>query len=394
MTRRILAVAQVFPPRHGGSGRWLWELYRRMPAGAVHVAAGEHPAAAAFDSSHGLPTTRLPLDLPGWGVAAPRSAWAFARTLWQIARLHRVVSPDVVHCAKALPEGLLAWALQRGTGRPYWCFAHGEELTLARTSRELALWTSVVLRGAERLVANSHNTARLLEADWKVPVGRITVLHPGVDTNRFVPGPRDPLARAALGWGDRPVLLTVGSLQKRKGQDTVIRALAAIRARHPDVLYVMAGNGPDRAYLEALVREHDAGGHVQFCVPQDDEELVRLYRQCDLFVLANRQVGWDFEGFGIVLLEAQACGKPVVAGTSGGTPEAVGAPQAGRLVDCTSPEPLAHAVGDLLASPDLARMGEQARAWASPRFDWDRLAGDAAVLFGLAASAQPRPARP
>src|SRR5262249_56405909 len=137
----------------------------------------------------------------------------------------------------------------------------------------------------------------------------VTVRHPGVDTGGFVPAPPDPAARARLGWHGRRVILTVGALQKRKGQDMLIRALPAIRARCPEVLYAVAGEGWERPYLEALVDELGVRGAVQFRGIPEDDDLIRCYQQCDLFALPNRRIGWDFEGFGIVLLEAQACGK-------------------------------------------------------------------------------------
>src|SRR4029453_2663396 len=125
--------------------------------------------------------------------------------------------------------------------------------------------------------------------------------------------------RKELGRTGRQVVLTVGALQKRKGQDMMIRALPAIRRRCPDVLYAMIGEGWERPYLDKLVADHGVGDLVQFRGTPTDDEMIRCYQQCDLFALPNRQVGWDLEGFGIVLIEAQACGKPVVAGTSGGT---------------------------------------------------------------------------
>src|SRR5690349_8392486 len=106
---KSLLVSEVFPPMHGGSGRWMWELYRRLPAGSVVVAASEHPDQARFDATHDLPITRLPLKLPSWGVASfggARRYWQLARRLGQLIKQHR---PDRLDCGKCLPEGLLAW---------------------------------------------------------------------------------------------------------------------------------------------------------------------------------------------------------------------------------------------------------------------------------------------
>src|SRR5262249_50179864 len=122
---------------------------------------------------------------------------------------------------------------------------------------------------------------------------------------------------------------------------------------------------------------------VQFFGEASEDDLVRCYQQCDVFVLPNRDVGGEIEGFGIVLLEAQACGKPVVAGRSGGTAETMQVPDTGRLVDCESPDELARVVAELLNdSAERARMQDAARRWVE-RFDWSALAFQAAELFGI-----------
>src|SRR5206468_3643473 len=154
--------------------------------------------------------------------------------------------------------------VQAFTGIPYYCFAHGEELTLAADSRELGALTRFVLRRATQVIANSTHTKQLLRQQWGVGDDRVTVLHPGVDTTRFVPRSADASIRERLGWTGRRVILTVGALQKRKGQDMMIRALPAIRQRFPDVLYAIVGEGWERTYLEQMAREHGVIDVVQF----------------------------------------------------------------------------------------------------------------------------------
>ena len=302
----VLLISQVFPPQNGGSGRWLWELYRRLDGVRVHVAAAAMPGDAEFDRTAPLPIERLPLRFSGWGLANPRSAGQYVRALRGLRRMMLRSRPQAIHCGKCLPEGLLGLGLSTAFGVPYVCYAHGEELMLARRSHELRLLTALVLRRAQLVVANSRFTRRLLLEEWGVPEARVTVMHPGVDASRFAPAPHDAAGRARLGWTGRRVVLTVGALQQRKGQDMVIRALPSIRRQCPDVLYAVAGEGWERERLERLAREHGVADIVQFLGTPDDAELITCYQQCDLFVLANRQVGWDVEGFGMALVEAQA----------------------------------------------------------------------------------------
>jgi phosphatidylinositol alpha-1,6-mannosyltransferase len=386
-----LLITDIFPPKTGGSGRWFWEIYRRLPRADYLIAAGEDPRQEELDGAHDLRVVRLPLCLPACGLLSVAGLRGYRRALARLLPLVRAEQVRQVHCGRCLPEGVMALALRWLVGTPYLCYIHGEDVTTAATSRELRWLVQRVLRGARRLIANSHNTARILREEWHIPDERVRLLHPGVDTKRFVPVAPNAAVRTRFGWGTRPVLLTVGRLQKRKGHDQMIRALTSVRKSFPDVLYAIIGDGEDRPALERLVAHESLGGHVQFFGEVDDADLVRAYQQCDLFVLPNRQVGADIEGFGMVLLEAQACGKPVVAGASGGTAETMRIPQTGRVVSCDAPDALADLVIELLSDrARLEQMGAQGRAWVVEHFDWAPLSRQANVIFrGESAAAAP-----
>jgi phosphatidylinositol alpha-1,6-mannosyltransferase len=385
-----LLLSEVFPPKTGGSGRWLWEVYRRLPRMPFLVAAGEHPQQSGFDSTHDLRVRRLPLTLASLGILRWSEQLAYGRAILPLRRLIRSWDVRMIHCGRCLPEGVMALVLRWLTGIRFGCYVHGEEMGLARTSRELTWLTRRVVNRSEFFIANSKNTARILQEEWGVTAARIHVLHPGVDTTRFVPAARDAGVRAALGWGARPVVLTVGRLQKRKGQDQMILALRQIRKAIPDILYSIVGDGEERQALHDLVARERLGDHVQFLGEIGDDDLVRCYQQCDVFALPNRQVDKDFEGFGMVLLEAQACGRPVLAGASGGTAETMRVGETGWLVPCEDPEPLAAAIVELLADRErLDRMGEAGRQWVVDCFDWAALSAQAHELFSRLEQAAP-----
>jgi phosphatidylinositol alpha-1,6-mannosyltransferase len=304
------------------------------------------------------------------------------RAMRRVRRLMAASRPGAIHCCKCLPEGLVALLARRGAALPVWCFAHGEELTLAETSRELKWLTTFVLRRVTHVIANSRHTRGLLVDRWGVPPDSITVMTPGVDTARFVPAPPDADWRQQMGWTGRRVILTIGALQKRKGQDMLIRALPSIRRQCPNVLYAVGGEGWEREYLERLAADTGVAEAVQFLGTPEETDLVKLYQQCDLFALPNRTVRWNFEGFGIVLLEAQSCAKAVVTGTSGGSVETMIPGETGLSVPCDAPEQLAAACVQLLEEPGRrARMGESGRAWVVQQFDWQALARQARELF-------------
>jgi phosphatidylinositol alpha-1,6-mannosyltransferase len=382
--KSILLLSEIFPPKHGGSGRWFWEMYRRLPAGSVRVLTHDWPGSREFDGTHDLPVHRLPIRFEHWGVLKPKGLaqhWCARRAVRRIVKEHQ---PERIHCGRCIPEGFVAWLLRKFGGPPYWCYAHGEELVYASESRELGWMARRALHGAERVIANSQTTAAILRDTWQVSESKVVVLHPGVEADKFRPAPRSAAVRERLGWGNRPVMLTVGALSARKGQDTMIRALPAIRRVVPDVLYALAGEGWERPRLEELAQRLGVADAVQFRGTPTDSDLVECYQQCDLFALPNRREGNDVEGFGIVLLEAQACGKPVIAGASGGTAETMRVPETGIVVDCTKPERLAETTIEWLLDPVRREMmGRAAREWVVEHFDWTVLVDKARTLFGF-----------
>jgi len=384
-----LLISENFPPRTGGSSRWFWEIYRRLPREDYIIAAGEDQGQEEVDGSHDLRLVRVPLTMPEWGIRSLTGLRSYWQALIAVRKIVKIFGVKSIHCGRSLPEGWLAWMLKQRYGIPYACYVHGEEMNTASSSREFSWMTDRVFQSADFVIANSRNTAGIIVDQWNLPRDRIRLLNPGVDVNYFLPARPNAIVRAALNWGDRPVILTVGRLQKRKGHDQLIRALNRIVNFFPNVLYAIVGDGEERPFLENLVQQEGFAEHVQFLGEVDDQDLVNCYQQCDLFVLPNRQVDGDFEGFGMVLVEAQACGKPVVAGASGGTAETMRIPETGRCISCDSHEDLARVIIELLKDHKLRiAMGVKARQWVVERFDWDSLARQAEQIFNRESAGQ------
>jgi phosphatidylinositol alpha-1,6-mannosyltransferase len=207
---------------------------------------------------------------------------------------------------------------------------------------------------------------------------RAALLPGGVDTGVFRP---DPQARAAARRrfglaADQPVVVCVSRLVARKGQDQLIRALPALRARVPGTALLLVGGGPDRERLIRLARDAGVEPHVVITGSVPWEELPGCYAAGDVFAMPcrTRRAGLEVEGLGIVYLEAAATGLPVVAGRSGGAPDAVLDGQTGLVVDGTDLGAVTAAVGDLLADRDrAARMGAAGRAWTERAWTWSIL---------------------
>lgn len=220
-----------------------------------------------------------------------------------------------------------------------------------------------IYRRARYLLAISHFTARAVRAHASTR-NPIEVAPLGIDTARFHDASGSRAVRKGYG-GDAPILLTVGGLKPRKGQDVAIRAFRRVKRAFPAAQYLIVGTGRWREELEGLAKGLGLVDSVHFLGRVSDEALPAYYHACDVFVLTPRFINWSFEGFGLVYLEAAACGKASVASRSGGVEDAVIDGETGLLVPEGDVEATAEAVIRMLRDPELAhRLGESARARA------------------------------
>lgn len=281
---------------------------------------------------------------------------------------------DAVHAGRVLPEGLVGWLVARAIRRPLVIYCHGEELTAwGQTAKMRAMvWT---YRRTDLVIANSEFTRdELLKLG--VEAAKIALVNPGVDVERFRPGlPHDDLD-ASIGLGtNEKLIVSVGRLSRRKGFDQVIRALPLLHARGLAVTYAVIGIGEDADYLLSLARELGVSDRVRFLGHVAPDDLPRWYNAADVVTMPNREIGGDTEGFGMVFLEAAACGKPTVAGMAGGTGAAVIHGVTGLRIDGASTIAVADALGQLLEQPLRASsMGMKGRSRAVSDFSWQHVA--------------------
>ena len=376
---RILLFSEIFPPTHGGSGRWFSEIYGRFPHQSAVFLVGASGGDEVFDREFPYEIYRHNLSSKEWGLRSWAGLKFYLRTWRKLGKVAKREKITHVHCGRILPEGLAALMLKTTRRVPYICYVHGEDVETALSSRELTWLTQQVMRHADKIICNSENSFRILREKWALSPDKMVIMTPGVDVDHFRP---DSVTPKPHEWEGRINILTVGRLQRRKGQDMMIRALPALIEKFPNINYAIVGGGSDRAMLEELASTLGVEEKVQFLGELDDDEMVACYRHCDLFALPNRRVGNDDEGFGMVLLEAQACGRPVLAGASGGTRETLDEGVTGVLVDCTAPENIADAVIEMLENPaELVKMGKAGRQHVENHFSWERLARGAGELF-------------
>lgn len=356
----VVVATLNFPPRTGGIENLTREITRGLVGHgvSVRVLAPEWPGAREHDRAEPYEVSRF----RGGRVRHLGLAVAVERELRRGA--------DKVLFMQ-WTGATIAAAARAVHGRPQTVavVCHGKDLLVAgmgyRSSMAWSAAMRAVLRQADHVFPVSRFTAGLVQ-DCGVDPGRIHLMNPGVDTERYHPRPgaRPP---DAVGDRDGPLLLTVTRLVPRKGIDTVIESLPRLVQAHPNLRYLVGGDGADRARLESLARARGVAEHVVFLGRVPDAELPELYAAVDVMVMVSRQEDdtGDVEGFGLVLLEAQACGTPVVAGDSGGMPDALAPGETGLLVPSRDPAALSEALGALLGDPErLRRMGEAGAARA------------------------------
>jgi phosphatidylinositol alpha-1,6-mannosyltransferase len=360
---RTLLVTNDFPPRPGGIQQFVHNLAVRQPPGSVVVYASTWKGADKFDADQPFEVVRedTKILLPTPKVAR------------RAAELARANGCDTLWFGAAAPLGVLAHGLRRRAGvRRVVAQTHGHEvgwaaLPVARgTLRHIGRGVDVVT------YLGDYQRGRLARAmDGLTTLARLA---PGVDVDAYAPAVDGTGVRRRLGLGDRPVVVCVSRLVPRKGQDTLVRALPAIRRRVPDAALLLVGGGPYRSTLERLVRDAGLSRDVVFTgsVPWDD--LPAHYAAGDVYAMPcrTRRRGLDVEGLGIVYLEASATGLPVVAGDSGGAPDAVRDGETGFVVGGRDLATVADRVATLLDDRALAeRMGAAGRAWVETEWRWE-----------------------
>lgn len=370
-----LLVTNDFPPKIGGIQSLLWEWWRRLPPESFAVLTSPYEGTEEFDAAQPfhIERTREPVLLP--------HPWMVQR----INSMAREVGADLVVLDPALPLGLVGPSLEL----PYDVVLHGAEVTVPGRLPGSKQTLGYVLRRARHIVAAGGYPA----AEAEHAAGRalpITVVPPGVDTERFHPLTSAEISEARTHFGfddDTELVVGISRLVPRKGFDTAIRAVASLARSRPKLRLAIAGGGRDEQRLRSLATS--LGAPVTFLGRVSNEDLPRLYGCANAYAMLcrNRWGGLEQEGFGIVFLEAAACGVPQVAGRSGGAHEAVEHEVTGYVVDRPDdPRDVAAAIERLLDDPEQARrMGAAGRERAVREFSYDVLAHRLGTSLGALA---------
>jgi len=366
-----LLVTNDFPPKVGGIQSYLWELWRRLPPDDVTVFTIDWPGAVDFDAKQAFRVERV----------TERMLLPTGALVEQVDALADEVGAELVLIDPAVPAGLIGPRLRH----PYGVVLHGSEVTVPGRLPGARRLLGRVLRGATLVVAAGGYPAAEGERAAGRPLPTV-VVPPSVDTERFRPlEPHERAdARRRLDLDPDGLLVTsVSRLVPRKGMDVFIRAMARLVDHHPRLQGAIAGDGRDRRRLERLVEA--TGSPVRVLGRLSDDDLPAVYGCADVFAMLcrSRWAGLEQEGFGIVFLEAAACGVPQVAGSSGGAAEAVLEGETGLIVRRPADvDDVTDALDALLSDPERReRMAVASRARAVDHFGQERLAATLAAAL-------------
>lgn len=364
--RRTLLVTLDYPPMRGGVANYYAQIVHLLPAANIYVLDNHHQEL----------------------MASSRMIWPkWLKGLLSVAKYIREKNIEILAVGQLLPIGTIVWICSRIFHIPYIVFTHGMDVTIPLSGHDSRrkLWLAQHILHDAAIVTTSNNYLRQELLKQNLPPSKIVVLTPAPVITPALLQSHD--VRAFLykqhKLQHRKIILSVGRLVRRKGFDSVLECLPELVRLFPQLLYVIVGEGKDREYLEDLARDYGVTRNVLFVGSCDDATLAAWYDCCDIFVMVSRALpNHDIEGFGIVYLEANSFGKPVVGGLSGGVRDAIIDGQTGFLVEPKNPMMICKALTTLLQKPELAqRFGAVGRKRVEQNFQWHTTARELEMIL-------------
>jgi phosphatidylinositol alpha-1,6-mannosyltransferase len=365
---KILCITNDFGPRAGGIETFVIGLIERLPQGSVIVYTSRQDGSEPFDKKW----------FTEFGVEVIRDRSKILLPSLRVGRKVRALVRSrgitTVFFGAAAPLGLLSQGLRRSGVKRIVALTHGHEVWWAK------VWP---FSWAMRRIGNGVDNLTYLGNFTRTEISRalsrsaadsMRKIAPGIDTDHFAPRANAQALRAELGLSQKKVIVSVGRLVHRKGQDTLIESMPKILVQIPDAHLLFIGEGPYKDYLVKRAAELKVSHAITFIGRIQYAELPRYICVGDIFAMPSRSrlAGLEVEGLGIVYLEASACGLAVIGGKSGGAPDAVLEGETGFAVDGTSADSVAEAAITLLDDPELARqMGARGRQWIIDEWRWE-----------------------
>lgn len=352
----ILFVTNNFPPEQGGIAQFGYHICRELSnqGHKVTVIAERYPDSDRFDRSQKFEIHRL------YGKIRPTSIETICKTIY----FARKKSCDIVfYGAFGSSHWLGGVLLKKLFNLPYVILVHGTELN--SYFKRFTLFDNkispIILRNAEAIIANSHVTKELVSSHG-YPLNKIHVVHPGTDPIKLSSSEISDKIKKKFKLEDKKVLLSVSRLVAKKNHVNVLKALPQVIEKIPNLSYLIIGQGEEENKIRMLIKELGLENYVKFLGYIEPSDTVPYFDLCDVFIMPSKTVGVDYESFGIVYLEANACDKPVIAGRSGGIGDAVIDGVTGLMVDPEDIDEIANAVVRLLSDKEYAaKLGSNGR---------------------------------
>ena len=355
---KLWLIAENWPPRVGGIERYLHGIASHIPQGGIRVFAPKESHQGGVDEPY---------------VTRKRFFWKPLWPSWlplfvSLKKQALTSRPDVILCGKALMEGRIALFLKRIMGIPYVVCTYGMEIATWSSQPKNRKRLVTVLTHADKVLCINKQTQQELET-LGVPVDRLAILYPGIhpETLAKAENTQEVLAKYKISG---PYILTVARLVKRKGIDDLIQAYANLTSEK--IPLVIVGDGPEKESLAAQAKT--IGDTIIFTGAVSDTELHTLYANATLFALTPKELPGDYEGFGIVYMEAAYYGLPTLGTTTGGVSEAVEDGVTGILAQPGNIESISRGLHTLLTQPTLAKQyGEAGKERALASFTWKQI---------------------
>lgn len=374
MPKKSLLIPGDFPPEVSGIATYFHEIWKFYDYSENHILAAKYPKCIEFDKNSDLHTIRV--GIPTGSSPLHKIIKSFIYTIKAI-QLHLKNKYTVIHCGQVLSSGMTGWIIKKIFKIPYIIYVYGSETYRFGNNKYLMRMIKTFLKEAEYIIPNSRFTMDEF-LPLGIPEGKFKIITPGVDVDRFHPQSLEHELVEKYNLLGKKVLLTVARLDERKGHDKVIEAIAAIQENN--IVYLIVGKGREQQRLQNLAKEMKIESQVIFCGYVADDDLPKYYNLCDIFLLLNRQTSvdenliGDYEGFGIVFLEASACGKPVIAGNFGGIADAIDDKKSGFIIDGTDLKEIIKTIKHLFKNEDIChQIGKYGRQRSVQNFTWESL---------------------
>lgn len=363
---KILLITNDLGPRAGGIESFILGLLKRLPQGSVIVYTSSQPKSESFDKDL--------FDKYGVIIIRDRSKILLPtpRITRRAVKLMNQFDAKLIWFGAAAPLALMAAHLRKNGADRIVALTHGHEVWWAKLPifRQLLSKISKDVDVLTYLGEYTKNAIKKVVSDQS----KLIKIAPGIDVDHFQPSEKSNDLIHKLNISNRPVIVSVGRLVHRKGQDKLIVAMSQVIKDFPTAVLLLVGEGPIKYMLQKLVQHHSLEKNVIFAGRVQLDELPRYIQLGQIFAMPARDrfFGLEVEGLGIVYLEASACALPVIVGNSGGAPDAVISEKTGLIVDGTSPDQIANSIKSLLQQPELAkRYGAAGREWVVNEWRWE-----------------------